>query len=143
MTTGLTSQYQSMYSQQLGFSQQLSGYGMASPYGGNPLQANNMMLTGMRGAGHAGNAAMTIGGIGAGMAGTAAFGLVGGTGIGLGVMAAGAAVGHAGHHMYEGAQQQAALNQQLRSSFGFRNAQGGHGFSGGDSFDHTTRGPRM
>jgi len=132
-TMQMTSQYQGMYAQQMGFSQQLSSYGQSSPYGGNTLQANNMMLGGMRGVGHAANIGMAAAGVGAGL-GVAAMGggMLASTGVGIPIMAAGAAMGYAGSQMYKGAEQQGVLNQQLRGSFGFRNQQGGHGFSGAD-----------
>lgn len=42
------------------------------------------------------------------------------------------AVRYAGNQMYEGAQQQLGLNNTLRQSFGFRNQQGGQGFTRND-----------
>jgi hypothetical protein len=132
-TASMISGYQGMYSQQMGYAQQLSGFGY-NPYAGNSgVMANNMTLGAMRGVGTAANFGMTALGVGAGMGVMAAGGgMLAATGVGLPIAAAGAAMGYAGHHMYEGASQQAALNQTLRGSFGFRNSQGGHGFNTAD-----------
>lgn len=129
---GLTSQYMGMYSQQMGYAQQLSAMGPYSPYAGTPgVYANNAAMGMMRGAGHIGNAAVTLGGIGAGMAATSAFGAAAGTGIGIPIAAAGMAATYAGGQMMHGAEQQNMLNMGLRANFGFRNNQGGTGFTTG------------
>lgn len=135
MTAQMIGSYQGMYAQQMGFAQQLSGFGQApySPYAGNSgMMANNMALGGMRAAGSMGNAAMTVAGIGAGMGVMAAGGgMLASTGVGIPIAMAGMAATYAGGQMMHGAEQQAALNQSLRGSFAFRNQYGGHGFSQG------------
>ncbi len=121
-----------MHAQQQAYSQQLSSMGPYSPYSGsNGQMANNMAMGGMRAAGSMGNAAVTLGGIGMGMGATAAFGAVAGTGVGIPIAAAGMAASYAGGQMMHGAEQQNMLNTGLRANFGFRNQQGGQGFSNG------------
>lgn len=95
------------------------------------MYANNTAMGMMRGAGSIGNAAMTVGSIGLGMGATAAFGAAAGTGIGIPIAAVGMAAGYAGGQMMHGAEQQNMLNMGLRANFGFRNNQGGTGFSTG------------
>jgi hypothetical protein len=132
-TMQMTSAYQGMYSQQMGYAQQLSAMGPYSPYQGNPgMYGNQAMLSGMRGAGHVASGAMTLGSIGMGMAGmSAGMGMLGATGVGIPLAAAGMAVQYAGGQMMHGAEQQNMLNMGLRANYGFRNGQGGTGFTTG------------
>lgn len=71
-----------------------------------------------------------IGAYGAGM-GLGGAAMAGGA-VALPAMAFGAAAQHVGQQMWEGAGQQMNLNQTLRGSYNFRNAQGGQGFNRSD-----------
>ena len=68
---------------------------------------------------------------GAGLGGAAMAGSVAALGA-LPMMAAGTMAGYAGSQMMAGAGQQSDLNNTLRSSYNFRNSQGGSGFNRGE-----------
>lgn len=94
---------------------------------GGPLMSGAMGMLGLDPMSLGLRAGMSALGSGAGLGGAA----LAGAGVALPVMAAGAAVHHAGSQMYTGAQQQQVMNNVLRQSFGFRNSGGGQGFDRG------------
>lgn len=95
---------------------------------GAPMMAGAMGMLGLDPMSLGLRAGMGAYGAGAGLGGAAMVG----AGVGMPLMAAGAAAKYAGQQMYTGAHQQNELNNTLRSSFNFQNQQGGTGFGRSD-----------
>ena len=140
------SMQQMAYGSSLGQSPSVYGGGFQSGQRGDALMASGLNRAGAIGAPIASAAFGMMGGSPA-MAGIAGAGsaLWGGAGLGgaamagsvaalgaLPMMAAGTMAGYAGSQMFAGAGQQSDLNNTLRSSYNFRNSQGGSGFNRGE-----------
>jgi hypothetical protein len=128
------------YAQQIGMGGLMRGFGMNSGMNadnlmggiasrgaavGAPMMQGMMGMMGMDPMSLGLRAAQGVWGMGGGVlgAGLAGAGVAAGAGLGM------AAVGFAGNQVYTGMQQQAALNQGLRSNFSFMNGSGSQGFN--------------